>query len=335
MTHNLFGKLPDGTDVCKYTLKSERITAEILNYGGILQSLIVDGVDIVCGYDTMEDYLVDNSYLGALIGRVGNRTKDGVFTLHGKTYTLAKNDGGKHHLHGGNIGFNRRIWEVEEADDVHITLSLLSPDGDEGYPGNLFVKVTYSLLDDALTIAYNAVCDADTPINLTNHSYFNLGGVGSGDILSHRLWLSSDAITEVDAELIPTGNRPSVEGTPFDFREGRLIGEGLSEDFTGYDHNFIFANAPMKTVADIDLPHVATIKADKLTMEAYTDAPGVQIYTGNFLGGAPDFKGGIKRMPRHAFCFETQREPDYLRLGGEPLRKGELYHTVTVFRFLI
>ena len=333
MTHQLFGKLPDGTDVCKYTLKSERITAEILNYGGILQSLIVDGVDIVCGYDTIEDYLADNSYQGALIGRVGNRTKDGAFTLHGKTYTLAKNDGGKHHLHGGNIGFNRRIWEVEEADDVHITLSLLSPDGDEGYPGNLFVKVTYSLLDDALTIAYNALCDADTPINLTNHSYFNLGGVGSGDILSHRAQVFADTVTEVDDELIPTGKRISVEGTPFDFREVHTFGERLDESFTGYDHNFNFKGAPLGE-ADVDLPHVATFKANKLSMEVYTDAPGVQIYTGNFLSGKPDFKGGAERLPRHAFCFETQREPDSLRLGGEPLRAGELYHTVTVFRFL-
>jgi aldose 1-epimerase len=334
MTHNLFGTLPDGTPVRIYTIKSERVTAKILNLGGILQSLIVDGVDIVCGYDTVEDYLADDSHQGRLIGRVGNRTKNGEFVLNGKTYTLAKNDGGKHHLHGGPCGFGTKVWEIEEADDAHITLSLLSPDGDEGYPGNLFVKVTYAVFDDALTIAYNATCDADTPINLTNHSYFNLGGVGSGDILSYRVQVNADKITAVNDELIPTGERPSVEGTPFDFRATRTFGERLDESFTGYDHNFIFAGAPIGEVADIELPHVATFASDTLTMEVYTDQPGAQIYTGNFLSGKPDFKGGVERLPRHAFCFETQNEPDYLRLGGEPLRAGELYHTVTAFRFV-
>lgn len=333
MTQRGFGKTPDGIEVIEYTIKSERVTAKILTYGGILQSLIVDGVDVVCGYDTMEGYLADTSHQGELIGRVGNRTRGGSFVMNGKTYTVAKNDNGKHHLHGGDVGFGRRLWTPEEVDDTHITLSLLSPDGEEGYPGNLFVKVTYSVHEDSLAIAYNAVCDADTPINLTNHSYFNLGGVGSGDILAHRAQIYADAITEVDDELIPTGHRPSVAGTPFDFRTEHTIGERLCESFTGYDHNFIFANAPMGEAADIELPHVATFKSDVRTMEVYTDQPGAQLYTGNFLDGKPDFKGGVARQARHAFCFETQNEPDYLRLGGEPLRAGKLYHTVTVFRF--
>ncbi len=334
MTHRQFGITPNGDFVREYTIKSDKITAKILNLGGILQSLMVDGVDVVCGYDTVEDYLSDTTFQGQIIGRVGNRTRSGEFSMNGKTYTLAKNDGGKHHLHGGNFGFGRRFWTVEEADDTHVTLSLLSPNGEEGYPGNLFVKVTYSLHDDALVIAYNAVCDEDTPINLTNHSYFNLGGVGSGDVLSCRAQVHADTITAVDEELIPTGEHPSVCGTPFDFREPHTFGERLNEHFTGYDHNFVFAGAPMGEVADISLPHVATFEGDALKMEVYTDRPGAQIYTGNFLGGKPDFKGGVTRLPHHAFCFETQSEPDYLRLGGEPLRTHELYHTVTVYRFI-
>lgn len=334
MAHKKFGVTPEGECVWAYTIKSDKITAKILNLGGILQSLVIDGVDVVCGYDTVENYWNDTSFQGQIIGRVGNRTRNGEFCMNGKTYTLAKNDGGKHHLHGGTIGFGRRIWTVEEADDTHVTLSLLSPDGEEGYPGNLFVKVTYSLQDDALLIAYNATCDADTPINLTNHSYFNLGGVGSGDVLSCRAQVYADTITAVDDELIPTGEHPSVLGTPFDFKEPHTFGERLDESFTGYDHNFIFAGAPMGEVADITLPHVASFEANGLTLEVYTDRVGAQIYTGNSLGGKPDFKGNVARLPHHAFCFETQSEPDYLRLGGEPLRKGELYHAITVYRFV-
>ena len=329
-----FGKTKTGFYVREYTIKSDRITAKILNYGGILHSLLVDGVDVVCGYDTLEDYMADTTFQGQLIGRVGNRIKDGVFVLNGKSYKLARNDGGKHHLHGGPGGFGRRVWSVEEADDTHVTLSLHSPDGEEGYPGNLFVKVTYAVFDDALTIAYNAISDADTPLSLTNHSYFNLGGIGSGDILSYRVQIHADTVTAVDEELIPTGERLDVFGTPFDFRTVHTFGERLNESFTGYDHNFVFSGAPSGDVADLVLPHVATVSSDLLTMEVYTDQPCAQVYTGNFLGGKPDFKGGIERKPRHAFCFETQSEPDSLRLGGEPLRSGRLYHTVTAYRFI-
>ena len=333
MAMRLFGHLPDGRAIHAHTLKSERVEATVLTYGGILQALLIDGLDVVCGYESLEDYLSDTSHQGELIGRVANRTKDGVFTMNGKTYTLAKNDNGKHHLHGGPLGFGRCVWTVEEADDAHITLSLLSPDGDEGYPGNLFLKVTYTVLEDAIMIAYNAVCDEDTPVNLTNHSYFNLNGVDGGDVLGYRVQVHADRITVVDDELIRTGKRLSVEGTPYDFRTVHTFGERLDEHVRGYDTNFIFANAPTGEIADISLKHVATFSSEKRTMEVYTDQPCAQIYTGNFLGGEPDFKGGVKREPLHAFCFETQSEPDALRFGAEPLRKGELYHTVTVYRF--
>lgn len=334
MANRLFGHMPDGTPVQEYTLKNGRMSAKILTYGGILQSLFVDGKDIVCGYDRLEDYFNDDSYQGALIGRVGNRIGGARFEMNGKEYLLAKNNNGKHHLHGGDVGFNSRIWTVEEADDEHITLSLLSEDGDEGYPGNLFTKVTYTLAEDAIMLAYNAVCDADTPINLTNHAYFNLNGVGSGSVLDYRVTVAADCITAVDEELIPTGEHPSVEETPFDFRTEHAFGERLSETFAGYDHNFIFANAPMGEAAGLELPHVATFRADGLTMEVYTDRPGAQIYTGNFLNGKPDFKGGVARVARTAFCFETQSEPDGINHGAAPLKAGEFFHTVTVYRFV-
>ena len=335
MANRLFGHMPDGTPVQEYTLKSAHVTANILTYGGILQSLLVDGRDIVCGYDTLEDYFEDDSYQGALIGRVGNRIGGGRFVMNGKEYILAKNDKGKHHLHGGDVGFNSRVWTVEEADDEHITLSLLAEDGEEGYPGNLFVKVTYTLTEDAIAIAYNAVSDADTPINLTNHAYFNLGGVGSGDILDFRAQILADTVTAVDAELIPTGEHIEVEGTPFDFRTEHAIGEKLSENFSGYDHNYIFANAPMGEAAGIELPRVATFSGKGLTMEVYTDRPCAQFYTANFLGGKPDFKGGVTRVQKGAFCFETQSEPDGVNHGALPLPAGELFHTVTVYRFKV
>ena len=334
MANFLFGHMPDGTPVEEYTLKNGKMEATVLTLGGIVRTLKVGGVDIVGGYDTLEDYLTDDSYQGALIGRVGNRIGGAAFSMNGKYYTLAKNDGGKHHLHGGEIGFNARVWTVEEADDNHLTLSLFSPDGEEGYPGNLFVKVTYTLAEDALMIAYNATADEDTPLSLTNHAYFNLSGVGSGSILATTATIAAEQYTEVDSDLIPTGRRLSVEGTPLDFRTPHTLGARLSEDFFGYDNNFIISGAEEKEVCGIELPHVATFCGESLSMEVYTDRPCAQLYTGNFLGGAPDFKGGVKREKRHFFCFETQSEPDEINHGGAPLAKGALYHTVTVYRFV-
>lgn len=333
MANQLFGYTADGTAVEEYTLKSGKMSATVLTLGGIIRTLCVGDVDVIGGYDTVADYEADNSHQGALIGRVGNRIANGVFTLNGKTYELAKNNG-KHHLHGGPGGFDRVMWTVEEADDTHITLSLLSPDGDENYPGNLFIKVTYTLSDEGIMIAYNAVCDADCPVNLTNHAYFNLKGYGSCHIGDTVATICADRYTEVDDELIPTGNHPSVEGTVFDFRTPHTIGERLGADFDGYDHNLLFAGAEVKEVMGIELPHVATFSVPELTMEVYTDQEGAQLYIGNFLGGEPDFKGGVKRQKQHAFCFETQSEPDGINHGAPALKKDELYHTVTVYRFI-
>lgn len=334
MANRLFGYTKNGEEVSAYTLKKGKMTATVLTMGGILQSLLIDGTDLIGGYDCVGDYENDGgSYQGALIGRVGNRIGGATFTLNGQVYTLAKNDNGKNHLHGGDVGFNARIWTVEEAEEDHITLSLVSPDMEEGYPGNLFVKVTYTLGEDCLMIAYNAVTDKDTPVNLTNHSYFNLQGIGSGDILGMQTTIYADQVTEVDEELIPTGRHIAVEGTPFDLRTPCALGEKLSPTFPGFDHNFIFANTPKEEVMGLELPKVAVFRTDSRTMEVYTDQPGAQFYTANFLSGTPDFKGGIKREKRHCFCFETQQEPDSINHGAEPLHPGDLFHTVTVFRF--
>ena len=334
MEKRIFGFLPDGSCVHEYTLRTAQAEVCILDMGGIVRRLVTEGLDVVGGYDTLEDYLADTgSYQGALIGRVGNRIGRARFVLDGKEFLLAKNDG-KNHLHGGNIGFNRRMWNVEEATDDTLALSLLSPDGEEGYPGNLSVNVTYRLRENALCIEYNAVSDADTPVNLTNHSYFNLDGYDGKDIFSHKLQLLADEVTEVDEELIPTGKRRNVEGTVYDFRLMHGIGERLDHTFTGYDTNYILQKGlPMVDVAGYSLPQIATVCYGKRAMEVFTDQPCVQFYTANFLGGKPDFKGGVEKQAHHAFCLETQEEPDAVNHGGGILKAGQKYHHVTVYKF--
>ena len=334
MEKMIFGFLPDGKCVHEYTLSTSALAVKILDLGGIVRRIFVGNKDVACGFDTVEDYLTDTSYQGSLIGRVGNRVRDGKFTLNGKEYRLAKNDNGKHHLHGGNAGFNRKLWSVDRADDTSLRLSYISPDGEEGYPGTLTVQVTYRVEKDVLFIEYTAICDADTPINLTNHTYFNLNGYNSGDVLSHTVTIKADTVTEVDGDLIPNGKHPDVTGTLFDFRTPHTIGERLSEAFLGYDHNYIFAGAETVDVEGVNLPHVATVKTAERTMEVYTNQPCMQFYTGNFLGGKPDFKGGVRRLPRHAFCMETQTEPNSVNHGGGILPKGETYRHVTAYRFL-
>ena len=334
MAHRIFGHMPDGTPVLEYALKSERITVSVLTFGGILRTLTVNGRDVIGGYDSFSDYLIDDDpYRGAIIGRVCNRIGGAKFSMNGKTYHLSQNDG-RNHLHGGENGFHRRVFSVVEADDEHIVLSRLSPDGEEGYPATLSVRVRYTVKDDCLIIAYDALSDGDTPVNLTNHAFFNLNGIGSGDILGHTVMIRGDRYTEVDAELIPTGRRPSVAGTPFDFRDPHTIGERYAEINGGYDHNFLFADAPKKEICGMTLPHVATISTDGLAMEVYTDAEGAQLYMGGFLHGPLLFKGGIPKERFHAFCFETQGEPDGIHHGTPPLRAGEPFRSVTVYRFI-
>lgn len=323
-----FGTLPTGEEVLLYTLQSAEATVKIMNRGATVVSFRPYGVDIVGGFDTLEDYLLDTSHQGAVIGRVSNRIADAQFTMDGHTYHLPKNNKGNC-LHGGD-GFDHRMWTVTEHDDSHIVLTYTSADGEEGFPSALTVRVTYTLIGAALIIHYEATPEGKTPIALTNHSYFNLNGFG-GTIEGHVAEIFANHYTEVDDRLIPNGNRPEVAGTPFDFRTPHAIGERVGGDFIGYDHNFILdADSGESTdLAGQTLPLVARVRGDRLQLSVYTDQPGVQFYIGNFLGGKPDFRGGVPQVLHGAFCLETQTEPNAIQHGVGYYDAGEVYtHTV-------
>lgn len=344
----LFGKM-NNEDIFAYTITNKNgASVRILTLGGILQQINMPDkngnfADLICGFDTVEDYLNGGGYHGSLIGRYGNRIANGRFTLDGVTYQLAQNSGISNHLHGGNIGFNRKIWDAvpfEKADCSGLILKMTSPDGDENYPGKLDVTVTYTLNDvNELKIHYEAVTDKNTVVNMTNHSYFNLGGYASGDVLNQILRVDSDAITEVDENLIPTGKAYPVKDTPFDFTEPHKIGERIDSPDKqiafggGYDHNFILNNdRKLLPVADLFDPESGRF------MTVYTDQPGVQIYAANQMKGDVPFKKGVKQQPRHAICLETQHAPDSPNHPDFPsteLKVGEKYDTTTIYAFSI
>ena len=317
-----FGTLPNGTEVLQYILKTEKAEVRVLNFGGVITDFIYNGQNIVCGFETIEDYLTDDSYQGALIGRFANRIGGASFEINGKTYHVGANEG-KNTLHGGVCGFNRRLFDVDIVGESAITLTRISPDGEEGYPGNLTVKATYSLMDSDLTIHYDAVSDQDTPISLTNHSYFNLTGIGT-TILDHLATINADHYTAVDDELIPNGERPEVAGTPYDLRTPRKI----REKDGGYDTNFVLA----KDAGDRALSLASTVTGGDLKLSIYTTQPCIQFYTGCVLEGEPAFRGGVKKALYTAFCLETQAEPDAPRHGEAILRAGEAYAHTTVYR---
>lgn len=331
MKKQLFGTLDDGRGVYAYTLENQNLSVSILNYGGIIQSFSHKGTDIICGFDTIEDYIRDTSYQGALVGRFANRIKDGIFKIGGKTYVLAKNDKGKNHLHGGKKGFNRNIWDVAHDGDSLI-LTYTSPDGEEGYPGTLNVRVTYTLREDGLSIRYEAESDADTYVNLTNHSYFNLCGAQSGDILSHELMLCADRVTEVDGELIPTGRQLPVAGTPFDFNTTKTVGRDIAA-VSGYDHNYMLCGDKSELYAGRYLRTAAVLSSCGRSLTVLTDKPCIQLYTANFPGAVP-LKGGVAQIPHFALCLETQFEPNGPAHGDCLLRRGEKYDYMTVFKVI-
>ncbi len=338
--HNMEGKQTD----LFYLKNNSGAEAAITNFGGRLVSLLVpaaDGrkVDVVTGFNDIDGYQKSASnYYGALIGRYGNRIANGKFTLEGKSYTIPANNG-PNALHGGKTGFDSHVWDARQVNAQTLELDYLSKDGEEGFPGNVKVKVTYELTDDnALKITYNATTDKPTVVNLTNHSYFNLNGCGSGTILNHILTINADSFTPVDNKLIPTGKLMPVENSPFDFRKpaaiGSRIGEGSIQliDAKGYDHNFVLKNH------DLQKPSI-TVEGDKshIKMEVYTDQPGVQFYTGNFMKGDFTFKNGIKDSYRTAFALETQHYPDSPNQPSFPtteLKPGETYKTTTIYKFL-
>ena len=338
VTKASFGATPDGRLVDVWTLRAGGYAAQVLTYGGILRSLTVPAPggsrDIVLGCETLEDYEKQDKYFGALVGRVANRIGGAAFELNGKSYHLAANSG-PNCLHGGVRGFNQAVWQAREVDGS-LVLTHVSPDGDEGFPGTLEVRVTYSLTaDGVLRLDYWAKSDADTLCNLTNHSYFNLLGHDAGTLAGQQVDIFADAITQTDENSTPTGALLPVEGTPFDLRRPRDFLEGLAMDHpqlalgNGYDHNFALHTAPVSP-----LSLAARVSGGGLVLECLTTQPGLQLYTANYLDGTPG-KGGASYGPRSAFCLETQSWPDAIHHASFPspvLRAGELYRHTTVYR---
>ncbi len=337
ITKREFEKNENGT-ITVYILDNQQgLTAEILDLGGIIRSLVFNGTDVVLGRSDSAAYLSGN-YLGALIGRNSNRIEHCKFTLNGKIYPLAANDG-NNNLHGGMCGFNAKIWNAEavDGDEPQLILSLTSPDGEEGFPGNAEVKVTYTLTkDNSLKIHYEGTCDADTVLNMTNHSYFNLNGHTSGTVKNHTLKLSSSFYTPNTPECVADGRVLSVEDTAFDFRRGKTIGNDIASSeeqihlFDGYDHNFVIDGTGYRKFAELsgDLSGIL--------MECYTDRPGVQIYTSNMLDVDGTGKDGVSYKKHAAVCLETQVFPNALKYSHYPspiLRQGEKYDTITEYKF--
>lgn len=327
-----------------YILKNGHAQAAVTNYGARLVSLIVpdktgNPTDVVLGYDNINNYLHQpDTYFGAIVGRYGNRIARGHFKLNGKEYTLPTNDG-PNSLHGGTKGFDAGIWTGKQLSDKAVQLYYLSTDGEMGYPGNLQVRVTYTLTDsNTLRIDYEAKTDKPTVLNLTNHSYFNLNGQGSGTINDHILQINADAYTPVDSTLIPTGKIEPVAGTPFDFRQPTAIGARINDNNQqlkyghGYDHNFVLN----KSKDSLGL--AAIVQGDKsgIVLTVRTDQPGVQFYGGNFLKGTDPLKFGKKDDYRSAFCLETQHYPDSPNEPSFPsteLKPGQTFHSTTTFTF--
>jgi len=337
-----FGVLPDGTTVDLFTLKNPNgMVVKVITYGAIITEIHAPDRngnlgDIVLGFDNLEAYLKGHPYFGAAIGRVGNRIAKAQFTLDGKTYQLAANDGANH-LHGGVSGFDKVVWGATAAatkDAAQVEFTYGSKDGEEGYPGNLKVTMTYKLTaKDELRIDYRATTDKATPVNLTNHSYWNLAG--EGDILGHELRLFANAYTPVDDTLIPTGEIRIVKDSPMDFTEPKPIGRHLKQLTNkpqGYDHNFVL-NSHGRALAIA--ARVVEPKTGRV-LEILTDQPGVQFYSGNFLDGALTGKRGVVYQQYYGFCLETQHFPDSVNHPGFPsviLRPGQVYKTTTVHRF--
>jgi aldose 1-epimerase len=337
----------DGRPVTLYTLtNSHGVEVRAMNYGGIILSIRVPDrkgqfADIVLGHDTLEGYVPNPPYLGAIVGRYANRIANGTFTLDGKTYTLPKNDG-PNTLHGGvTRTFDKVVWDGEVSGKNSVAFTYLSKDGEEGFPGNLKVKVTYMLTDgNALIIDYEATTDKATPVNFSQHSYFNLAGEGNGDILNHEIMINADRFTPVDKNLIPTGELRPVKGTPFDFTTSTRIGARIDGNYEqlvlghGYDHNFVLNHKPAQNgevlAARVHEPTTGRI------LEVWTTQPGVQFYTGNFLDGTITGKQGHVYKHRYGFCLETQHFPDSPNHPDFPntiLRPGETFRSRTVFKF--
>jgi aldose 1-epimerase len=344
VTSTSFGKLADGTPVELYTLKSDAIEVGLTSYGARIVSIKTpdrDGklADVALGYSSVAGYVADTqTYVGSVVGRYGNRIAHGQFTLDGKQYNIPKNNG-ENTLHGGTVGFDRHVWKSGLIPDG-VEFTLVSPDGDQGYPGTLTVHVKYRLHHDSLNIDYTATTDKDTVLNLTNHAYFNLSGEGSGLILGEELTLYADKYTPVNASQIPTGELAPVEGTPLDFRKSTVIGKRINEDNEqlkiggGYDHSWIVNGKagdlrPAARVYDPVSGRVLTVT---------TTEPAVQFYSGNSLPGLYTGKSGVVYVKNAGFCLETQHFPDSPNQSAFPtteLKPGQTFHSATVFTFTV
>ena len=346
MKKTTFGKMPDGQAIDLYTLTNRNgMEVTITNYGGRVVSLLAPDragkvADVVLGFDDLSGYLAENPYFGALVGRYANRIANGEFSLDGVEYHVPRNDG-PNALHGGIRGFDKRVWTAHDVtkENPSLELTYLSKDGEEGYPGNLSVKVVYTLTDNnELQIDYTATTDKETVLNLTNHSYFNLAGQGNGNILNHQLMINADRLTPINSTLIPTGELRPVDGTPFDFRKPAAIVPRINDDNEqlkfgkGYDHNFVVNHKDTRPV----LAARVTDPESGRVMEVLTTQPGMQLYTGNFLDGTIHGKGGKVYGYRSALCLETQHFPNSPNQPNFPsaeLKPGQTFHETTIYKF--
>ncbi len=343
-----YGTLANGVQADRYTLiNSNGVSASFTDLGGTWLTMIVpdregNREDVLLGRASLEECLTLSGHMGEIIGRSANRIGNAALTINGVTYHLAANSGGINNLHSGPDFYRDRLWDtqVEETEQgTKISFSLHSPDGDQGYPGNADIVVSYLLTEDnALRLDYYMTADADTIANFTNHAYFNLAGHDTGDVLSQKVWIDADFFTDTDENSVPTGELVPVKGTPMDFTQLKAIGQDLLENYealvigNGYDHNWALNHAP----GELALSAKAVDEASGRVMEVYTDLPGVQFYTANSLGGAG--KDGAEYGPRSGFCFETQYFPDAVnkpQFASPILKKGEEYHTTTIYRFTL
>ncbi len=345
----VFGKLPDGHEIHKYALASKSgMSAEIIDYGAAIVSLNIPDrtgklEDIVLGYDSVPGYVEGSAYLGVVVGRYGNRIDKGRFQLDGREYQLTINDG-VNHLHGGKAGFSKALWEAKSvgtSDEPGLELQYISPDGEEGYPGTVVLKVRYTLtVNRELRVEYEGTSDRPTILNPTQHSYFNLSGKPSTSILDHQLMIEADGTTPVDSGLIPTGQIASVAGTPFDFRASYVIGARINDADEqlalgkGYDHNWVLraGGGTLAKAAEVYDPSSGRL------MTVSTDQPGLQFYSGNFLDGSAIGKKGIAYKRRSGLCLEAQAFPDTPnkpQFPGATLRPGQTYHQTTIYQFSI
>jgi len=344
LVKSVFGKTPDGQSVASYTLSRGKMSVTIIEFGARVAEVLFDGVSVVAGFDNMDGYLRDKDYHGSIVGRYANRIANGKFSIDGKEYTLALNEKDRCHLHGGTCGFSGKLWSLigtkEDDGQSSVTLGYISDDGEEGYPGTLVLHVTYTLTNNGeLVIFYDALSDKDTVINLTNHSYFSLSGVGN-TILDHELKLNCDKMVPVDKILIPLGQLASVENTPFDFRVTKTIGRDIRADDEqlanggGYDHCFVRDNGENKDYPEF----IARLHSPKtgITMDILTTEGGIQMYTGNFMTADNPFFGKYPQMANQAVALECNRMPDSPNQPAFPscvYKAGERYTQTTIYKF--